>query len=345
MRSLLIVLAVALAVAGEAHAAGTTQVKDWLGVCANTGACTAFGLGAEENDTGAYLMVQRDAGPAAGPKVTLVVDAGDKQPASTWTLTLDGRPIRGVGPVRAAGSEAGARAVLAGPSATALIAALRNGQSLAFSAAGKSVGEISLSGSAAVLLWVDDQQGRVGTVTALVRPGSRPASAVPPPIAPPLIVAAAAVSQAGVPARAPKSMIKGIDDCDLDPGIKDPDDIVARLAPGLMLWGPECEMGAYNSLNVFFLGDERGGALKRISFPEPPGSDQAKDDLLINAQFDASSQTMATFSKGRGIGDCGDVTDWVWDGKAFRVSSEDIMPACRGVPPDDWPPLFVSRQK
>jgi hypothetical protein len=344
MRTLLFALA-ALGVAGAAHAAGAKQAKDWLGVCANTAACTAFGFGAEEDATGAYLMIQRDGGPVATPKVTLVSDAGDKQPAATWTLTLDGRPIPGVGPVHAAGGDAGARAVFAGAPANALVAALRNGQSLEFSSAGKSVGEVSLAGSAAILLWVDDQQGRVGTVTALARPGPKPASAVPPPVALPLIAPAASVSQAGVPAHAPKTMIKGVRGCDLDPGIKDPDDVVARLAPGLMLWGPECDTGAYNALNVFFLGDERGGNLKRISFTEPPGADQAKDDRLINAQFDPKTQTLSTFSKARGVGDCGDITDWVWDGRSFGAISEEIMPACRGVPSGDWPALFVSRQK
>jgi hypothetical protein len=345
MRTLLIALAASLAVGGGAHAAGTKQVKDWLGVCANTGACTAVGFGAEEDDTGAYLMIQRDAGPAASPRLTLVFDAGDKQAAANWTLTLDGRPIAGVGPVHAAGSDAGARARLVGPPAAALVAALRNGRSLEFSAGGQSVGEISLAGSAAILLWVDAQQGRVDTVTALARPGPKPASSVPPPVVPPLIAAAAAVDQTGVPAHAPRSMIKGVEDCDLDPGIKDPGDIVARLAPGLMLWGPQCEMGAYNAVNVFFIGDEHGGSLKRVSFPEPPGSEQAKDDLLINAEFDPKTRTMVTFSKARGIGDCGAETDWIWDGKAFQVISEAIMPACRGVLSEDWPPLFVSRRK
>jgi hypothetical protein len=345
MRTLLIALAAALAVAGGAHAAGTKQIKDWLGVCANTGACTAFGFAAEEDETGAYLIIQRDAGPAAQPKVTIVSDVAEKQPSAVWRFTLDGHPIPGVGPVQAAGSDAGVRAQLEGQPAAAMIAALRNGQSLQFASGGKSVGEISLAGSAAILLWVDDHQGRVGTVTALGRPGANPASTVPPPVSPPLIAAAAAVDQSGVPAHAPRSMIKGVEDCDLDPSVTDPNDIVARLAPGLMLWGPECEMGAYNELSVFFLGDEHGGNLRRISFPEPPGSDQAKDDLLINAEFDPKTQTMAAFSKARGIGDCGAATNWIWDGKAFQVVYETIMPACRGVLSDDWPPLFISRQK
>jgi hypothetical protein len=178
----------------------------------------------------------------------------------------------------------------------------------------------------------------------LARPGAKPASAVPPPPPAPLIRAAAAVDQRGVPAHAPKGMTKGIDDCDTDPGVEG-DDIVARLASGVMLWGPQCSPGAYNQVTAFFVGDEHARGLRRVSFPEPPGAGQASDDLLFNAGFDAKTQTMTTFSKARGIGDCGEVADWVWDGKAFQMISDNVMPACRGVLSDDWPPLFVSRQR
>jgi hypothetical protein len=343
MRHWLIGLVAALAFVGQAQAAGTKAVKDWLGVCANTGACTAFGFGGEEDTAGPYLMIRRDAGPAAVVEVTLVNDAGDTQPAADWTLTLDDHPIPGVGLVRAAGSESGARARLTGRAAAALVAALRNGKSLAFSAAGGEVGEISLAGSAAILLWVDDQQGRVDTVTALARPGAKPASSVPPPTPAPLIRPAPPVAQNGVPDHAPKGMTKGIADCDSE--AETPDEVVARLAPGVMLWGPQCTSGAYNAVNAFFIGDEHARGLRRIKFPEPPGADQASDDLLFNPGFNPDTQTLSMFSKTRGIGDCGEAAGWVWDGRAFQVISDQIMPSCRGVPSDDWPALFVSRQR
>ena len=344
MRTMLIALVAALAAASGAQAAGTKTVKDWLGVCANTGACSAFGFAPEEDENGGYLIIQRDGGPAAAPKVTIVYDAGDKQSAAEWTLSLDGHPIAGVGLVHAAGSEAGARAELGGHAASALIAALRNGKSLAVEAKGSSVVEISLAGSAAILLWVDDQQGRLDTATALARPGPKPATSVPAAAAPPLIRAAPPVDQKGLPDHAPKGMTKAVDECDLDP-TQTPDDIVARLAPGVVLWGPECSMAAYNQLSVFFLGDEHARGLKRVSFPETPGVGQASDDLMFNAGFDAKTQTLSIFSKARGIGDCGEAASWVWNGKAFQLTSETVMPACRGVPSDDWPPLFVSRQR
>jgi hypothetical protein len=339
------VLAPALVLTGAAHAAGTKTVKDWTAVCNNLGDCTAFGFSGEGSDTPAYLIIQRQAGPAAQPVVTIVYDSGDKQPAQTWTLALDNKPVAGIGPVRAAGSDNGARATLTGAAAAQLIDALRNGQGLELDAGGKSLEEISLAGSAATLLWVDDQQGRVGTVTALTKKGAGPASSVHPRLAPPLIRPAPPASQAGLPKQAPKSLIKGVSDCDFDASSGEPDDTIARLAPGVVLWGPECEMAAYNETSIFFIGDEHASHLKRVIFPEAPGAGQPTDDLLMNVGFDASTQTLSSFSKGRGIADCGSSEAWVWDGKAFQMAREETMPECRGVAPDDWPSLFVSRQK
>jgi hypothetical protein len=346
MRTILIAAAALVAVAGAAHAAGTKTVKDWTAVCDNLGECAAFGFSPDGGEVDAYLEIKRAAGGAAQPTVTLTYDPGDTQPAATWTLTLDGRPIAGVGPLHATGGDGGARVVMAGPAAVALIEALRNGQSLDINGDGKDLVGISLAGSAAVLLWADDQQGRIGTVTALTRKGPKPASAVPPPAPTPLIAAAPPVSQAGLPKHAPKSLIKGVLDCDLDPTTTpDPDDTIARLAPGVVLWGPECEMAAYNETSIFFIGDEHAGHMRRVTFPEPPGAEQASDDLLFNVGFDPKTQMLSSFSKGRGLADCGEVTDWVWDGKAFVVLSELTMPECRGVVPDDWPPLFVGKRR
>lgn len=342
MRSFVLAIAVAAALTGAAQAAGTKTVKDWTAVCDNLGACAAFGFSAEGTDTDAFIRIQRDAGPAAAPKVTVVYDTGATEPAQTWTLTLAGHPIPGVGPLRAAGSDNGARASLAGPAAAALIGALRNGQALTLNQGGKDLVDVSLSGSAAILLWVDDQQGRVDTVTALVRKGPKPASAVPGPAAAPLIPVAPPAAQGGLPKYAPKRLIKDVTDCDLT-GVTEPDDIIARLAPGVVLWGPQCQMGAYNEVSIFYVGDEKAQHLRRIVLPEPAGT--AGDDTAFNASFDPKTQTLSAFAKGRGIGDCGQTNAWVWDGKAFELLSEEVMPECRGVTADDWPPLFVGRRR
>lgn len=337
--------AIGLAMVGAAQAApgGVKTVKDWTAVCDNIGDCAAFGF-PPNDEASAYLRIQRAAGPDAAPTMTIAYVSDEKQPSADWQITLDGQALAGVGSVHAAGSDDGAQAKIAGAAALALIDAMRNGRSLQIARAGQALFTISLAGSAAVLLWVDDQQGRVDTVTALMRKGPKPASSVPPAAATPLIIAAAPVNQAGLPDHAPKSLIKGVADCDAETTASS-GDIVARLAPGLALWGPVCSTAAYNESSIFFLGDEHGGHVRRIVFPEAPGSSQRNDDILVNAGFDPKTQTLSSFDKGRGIADCGAATSWVWTGKAFALLSETIMPACHGVSSDDWPPLFVGRRQ
>lgn len=346
MRTIGVAVAMAFAMVGLAQAAsgGVKTVKNWTSVCDNIGDCAAFGFPSDEAAL-AYLEIRRAAGPDAAPTATISYASDDKQPSADWQLTLDGQPMAGVGSVRAARSDAGARAEMAGPEALALIDALGSGQSLEVADGSKALFSISLAGSAAVLLWVDDQQGRIGTVTAFLRKGPKPAASVPPAPPTPIIAAAAPVSQAGLADHAPKSLIKGVEDCDTKRAATGSDDIVARLAPGVVLWGPECSMAAYNESSIFFVGDEHAGHMRRIVFPKPPGSSEPSTDILVNAGFDPKTQTLSSFNKGRGLADCGVSTSWVWNGKAFALLSENIMPVCQGVGADDWPPLFVGRRK
>jgi hypothetical protein len=51
------------------------------------------------------------------------------------------------------------------------------------------------------------------------------------------------------------------------------------------------------------------------------------------------------FNKGRGIGDCGSTSDWVWDGRAFRMVGAKSMPECHGVAEADWAPLYRAERK
>ena len=332
--------------AAQAFPGGSNAVKDWAGVCDNTGKCTAMGFTPDDGSTVGYLRIVRAAGPDATPKVDIAFDPGDPQPAQTWTLAVDHKPVAGIGPLKAPKGDDGARVALTDAQSAALLAVIKDGTGLELMKGAHTVSTILLGGSAAVLLWVDVYQGRVGTVTALIRKGTGPASAVPPAAAPPRIVAAAAVDQAGVPEHAPRTLLTGDSDCDLDTSDPStpPDDTVARLAPGVMLWGPECMMGAYNEVTQFFLGDEHAGHVHKVVLPEPPGlgDDPEHTGLLINAGFDAPTMTLSSFDKGRGIGDCGSTTDWVWDGKAFQLAAQTLMPLCRGVVGDDWPATWVT---
>ncbi|MDO8379809.1 DUF1176 domain-containing protein [Phenylobacterium sp.] len=314
--------------------AASRSFQDWTVVCDNTRNCTAYGFSAEDSEEQPFLRVDRPAAAAAA-RIKLVM-VGENGPGAVWAVRVDGKPVPGLAP-RAKGN---AEVVLTAPQGRALLAAIRNGSRLSL-APGR--GDVLLSGSAAALRWMDDQQRRAGTVTALVAAGPKPASAVPPPPPIPLVRRGPVVSQEGLPEKLPPGMRALLgEDCDETLDEEDYAPIIARLSPGVVLFGELCYRGAYNEIYGFLLADEQGGHARRAQIPNLDGS---TTHLLMNVDFDPETQTLSNFEKGRGIADCGGAYSWIWDGRVFRVSEQVEMPACRGLPAEEWPVLFRSRRK
>jgi hypothetical protein len=333
MKAMILGLLAAMAATGAQAASKSFQ--DWTVVCDNTRDCSAFGFSEDSFEDRPFLHLRRPADANAAPVIRLVLVGADK-PATAWAVKVDGRPVSGVAPE----AEGDADVVLTGAQATALLAAIRNGQRLSL-APGR--GDILLTGVSAALRWMDDQQQRAGTVTALVAKGPKPASAVPPPPPVPLVRPGPAMSQANLPEKLwPGMRAKLGEDCDASLSAEDYDPIIARLSPGVILYGELCYRGAYNEIYVFLLADERGGHMRLAQIPNLDGS---ATHLLMNVGFDPETQTLSNFEKGRGIADCGGVYAWVWDGKAFQISDQLEMPACRGLGAEEWPQLFRSRPK
>ncbi|MBS0409843.1 MAG: DUF1176 domain-containing protein [Proteobacteria bacterium] len=348
MRRLAVIVAAVAVLASVpgAKAAGSKTFKAWYAVCDNLRACVAFGFPDGESEIGGYIRIARSGAAGAAPVVSLAITADDAPKAATWSLKIDGRAVPGLAGLVVKAADDGQSASLSPAQGAAVIAALHDGQALEVEGDGKPVFSVSLAGSAAALLWLDDQQQRVGTVTALTRKGDRPASAVPSVPAPPLLRAGPAAGQAGLPSHAPVAVRRARPkDCTANPTGDMDAPLIARLAPGVVLWGPVCDQGAYSIANVFFLGDEKGGTLRPLSFPNPPGLAQKFATELSDPEFDDKTRTLTSFAKGRGIGDCGEMLSWVWDGKAFQLLGATVMTECHGVPMDDWPTLWVAKSR
>ncbi|MES2343605.1 MAG: DUF1176 domain-containing protein [Pseudomonadota bacterium] len=315
--------------------AASKSFQDWTAVCDNTRNCTAFGFSEDSFEDRPFLRLDRLADARAAPTIKLVL-AGETHPKTAWAVRVDGAPVAGLAP-KAKGD---AEVTLTPAQTRSLLAAIRNGQRLSL-APGR--GEVMLSGAAAALRWMDDQQRRAGTVTALVAVGPKPASAVPAPPPMPLVRPGPVVSQANLPDKLLPGMRTLLgEDCDASLGAEDYAPIIARLSPGVVLFGELCYRGAYNEIYGFLLADEQGGHARRAQIPNLDGS---TTHLLMNVDFDPETQTLSNFEKGRGIADCGGMYAWVWDGRAFRVSEQIEMPECRGLPGEEWPVLFRSRRK
>ncbi|MDO8409792.1 MAG: DUF1176 domain-containing protein [Phenylobacterium sp.] len=339
--------AAALGVAALAWAAGGPALADsgsfgaWSVVCDNARVCTAFGFGElGEIGSSGFLRVTRGAGPADAPVIDLVT-AGTA--ATSLALAVDGVTPRGLAAVPATPIDTDPERRLTQLTPTqsaALLAVLAKGSDLTLKEGRNPATTISLTGSSAALRFMDDRQKRAGTMTALVARGSTPASSVPAPPALPKVTAAPAAAQTGLPSQPSAALQARLGACDddiADLGIK-PD--VARLAPGKLFWGVVCSRGAYNVIYSLFLTDEAGGDVEALQVPYANGEPVTE---LMNIDFDPETQTLTNFDKGRGLGDCGALSRWVWTGQAFALTHQTLMPDCQGVTSDYWPVSYRTR--
>jgi hypothetical protein len=319
-------LILALAAASAPPRPGELKTfQDWTVGCDNGRACHAVALVPEGwPDEAATMSVRRapeaDAPPVVGFEIGL--DKG-AMALSADGVRLKARLVESEGSV--AVNSADARDV---------IAALRSASRLELIGRdGKPLGAISLKGASAALLYMDEKQHRAGTVTALARPGTRPAAVIPPP--PPLPVVKAARPGAGAPllSKARLAALRKQAGCTIDE-VGGPDfheQAAIDSTRSLLLLA--CGSGAYNVSYVPFIVS-RGAkgpttAIARFDSTDPWWNENGRP-VLINAGWDKERGLLTSFAKGRGLGDCGEGREWAWDGARFRLVAQEEMGECRG---------------
>jgi hypothetical protein len=183
----------------------------------------------------------------------------------------------------------------------------------------------------------------------MIRRGDKPVGAVPEqPPAPTITVPKAGPTR--IPAKPPAAILaKGKAVCGQDNG-EGKHAETHRLNGNLLLYSFACrEMsGAYNHASAVLVAPaDQPQAAEVPQFRTPDGySDTRRRDvseMLVNAGFDEATMTLSTFSKGRGIGDCGSETSWAWNGREFVLLSHSQMPTC--VISDQWPLLYQAVRK
>ena len=299
--------------------------RDWTVGCDNGRACEAIALLPEGEDWDRWttLSLRRDA--AAGARPVVMLPNIETAPAA---LLADGRPLA----VRFSGSIDGF--TVETPDEAALIIALRSARTLELrDSAGATLARISPSGSAAAMLYIDEAQHRVGTVTALASAGTRPPSAVPPP--PPRAQVRLAPASTEAPLILSDERVRALrrdSGCTIDE-VGGPDEHYTHaLAPGQTLVLLTCGTGAYNLSLVPFVAQRRDGRtdVRIAPFDSQWGVAAEGRPTLINGEWDAEARLLREFSKGRGLGDCGRHAVYGWDGTLFRLVRQEDMDECRG---------------
>lgn len=345
--------ATAVAQAGPAMPSQTREFRDWLAVCDNGNACYAFGF---EPDDAGWLRISMQPGPDAEPEIAFGLWAedfvqGGAAAAPPVSLVIDGRTFAGTA---AGASSDGVPVGEIKAGARAAITAMASGRSMEIRAGDAAA--ISTSGASAALLWIDERQGRLGTTTALLRRGDRPASSVPAPPALPVVRPAPAVDQTGfgddkqtLPAalKALPAVQNCLGESEHSEWLLE-NVMSARLDSRTELWAVPCGAGAYNVSHQWYLtgpgGRDPRPALLLGSERRRTGDEASAwpDNSTINGGYSANTRSIVAFSKGRGIGDCGTAQTWIWTGREFALSQETSMGTCAGMVTDFWPTTWRS---
>ncbi|MET0543430.1 MAG: DUF1176 domain-containing protein [Variovorax sp.] len=314
----------AAAFAGAARAASFSH-KDWELVCDNTGTCRAAGYQDEAAESSpASIRLTRAAGP--GERVVGDVQVqGDRSWALPLRLVVDGKRL---GDLR---SGADAERLNARQSAMVL-SALLSDKPVAFESADGQRWSVSTAGATAVLLRMDEAQGRVGTYGALVGRGNKPESSVLRAAAPPTVRAVRPLDTriedtkliAPIWALVDKTTVEERCSNVLPANLR-----LHRLTRDKLLLSLPCSAGAYNAIGLMWMVDDRPPYVLR--------------ELDAEGQFSPDGAIHSSI-KVRGVGDCWHTATWHFDGAEFVKTAENFDSLCRGFAGGAWQlPLQVSK--
>jgi hypothetical protein len=317
----------ALLTAAAATTPQPSEVKtfqDWTVACDNGFGCEAIALLPADVEWSEWLNLSFRRGGAAGDRPVVMLQGIEAAPAA---LLADGRPLA----ARFAGGDEGF-VVQADPDE--LVGALRNARALEVRGAdGARLGLISLAGASAAMLYMDERQRRIGTVTALVRTGPRPASAVPaPPALPQVRIAAAPTDRPLTIDTATVARLRREFGCE-EYDVRGPEEFeTEQIETGKTLVLVPCGSGAYNFSSVPVIAQRRGGRVTTMvaPFDSQWGIAAEGRPILVNGGWDPATRRLHEYSKARGLGDCGSRSEYAWDGTRFRLIRQEEMEECRG---------------
>ncbi len=302
--------------------------KDWELRCDNTRTCRAAGYQEESGDSEPVsLLITRAAGPHAPVGMSLQV-APEESLKSPLRLRVGKASVTG---------QKGDTAEFSPPQVRAVLAELLRAEEAQVTA-GDLTWKLSLAGVNAVLLKMDEVQGRLDTPGALARRGSKPESTVlallplpvikttKPPRDKPSDVALLPKIAASI------DLAEARDQCNGGVKIEAAAFELQRLSASRVLLLLPCGMGAYNYSQLAWLANDK-----------PPYNARL---IEANGDFDPADGSLHMSMKGRGIGDCWAMQAWHFSGVEFILSEESGDGMCRGFAGGAWNlPSYVTQLK
>jgi hypothetical protein len=297
--------------------------NDWELACDNTRTCRAAGYRAEDSnkeDRNASILLTRKAGPGQPVEIQLqLADDPDHPGPPALTMTIDGRSLGHVNMKDNMGT-------LSQNQTAALLPALLKNSRVTWTGS-KATWTVSTSGANAVLLKMDEFQGRLDTPGALVRKGGKPEAGVLPPLPLPEIRAARVISQVPDDNALPPAqqrtlrttLAKACESGRGELGAEQDGSLtlsIYRLNKDKLLVAHTCWIAAYNTGDAYWVVNSK-----------PPF-----DPVLVtDSGTEYADGVISSVQKGRGIADCMGSTSWTWDGRAFAQTAVDNGGMCREI--------------
>lgn len=319
--------------------------KDWHIVCDNTLTCRAVGFNnqnpASENDSSISILLVRKAG--ANQSLSGYVRKNDDEieqlSDSPITVVVNNQAL---GTVKTDDEPYELRP----KQISSMISALKSNDKTVSFQQNNNTWRISNAGFNAVMLKMDEVQGRIGTIGAIIKTGKKDESHVYPSIPAPIIKRAAVISPEHsqkltldeVIRRFPdfKTHYKKEADCDFDLSQSAEDSDIPSFQLFALdkdndLLAASCWFGAYNSGEAYWV------------IPKGTSANKYEIKFVTRSGTDYSDGEITEIHKSRGVGDCWSRTYWTWNGKQFLLSSDITTGSCRGFVDGTWElPYFVS---
>ena len=316
-----IVMLLVLIVPDLASGQAQRTLRDWQVNCDQAGKCSAETSATGRTDAVTYrftLVFSRENRDAAW---RVVIRMQGAQPARTSALILqidDGSHFRfRPDEIIREGRE---YELTGAPKIDALMTAFQDGNRLWLTFHNPRIREtglaFSLSGVVASIIWIDEQQL------------SEPVAVV-----------------AEIPDRIIR--LQAFDDyCD---PTNLPDSFVPeshQLSDQQWLHIMPCAVGAYSAISRLYLENRQYDEIHPLhfaTFSEDFG--WGGTNILIDIEFDPATQILTSLARGRGLGDCGSLSKYIWQDYDFKLLEFRHWESCDGTHmPADWPIIYSAEK-
>lgn len=288
---------------------------DWEIACDNTRTCRAAGYQSVSDELALSLLLTRKAGPDKKVEATLMIgDTIDDQLPDAVEMKINDQSY---GLIKI---NANNKTVLSPLQRDALLSYLPKSSQIEF-ISDEKIWHLSDAGAIAVLLKMDEVQGRLDTPGALVRKGNKDENRALAEIPAPIIVKGPITNSKIQPSFSADAinLIKqaiGSGDCDIEEKNDQPEIEIYPLTDKYLLVSRPCWLAAYNAGSSFWL------------IKSTPPYDPV---FITDSGTDYENGVISESHKGRGLGDCWSYTSYVWDGKSFVLSEVSTTGMCKMV--------------